>query len=56
MANRAYFYGALALGVFFTGAAVMAAVKRTDAAARALFLASILYLASLLALLLITRT
>jgi heme O synthase-like polyprenyltransferase len=51
-----YLYGALALGVFFTGAAVVAAVKRTAAAARGLFLASILYLSSLLALLLITRT
>jgi len=55
MTVRPYLYGALALGVFFTGAAVVAAVKRTAAAARGLFLASILYLSSLLALLLITR-
>jgi protoheme IX farnesyltransferase len=56
MAHKLYLFGALALGLFFTSAAVVAAVKRTDAAARALFLASLLYISSLLALLLIART
>jgi protoheme IX farnesyltransferase len=55
MAGRLYLYGAIALGVAFTGVAVFAAVKRTSAAARALFLASVLYLALLSALLLAGR-
>jgi protoheme IX farnesyltransferase len=56
MAGQLYMFGALALGIGFTGVAIAAAVQRTPAAARALFLASILYLASLLALLLLTRS
>ena len=55
MTNRVYLWGALALGVGFTAVAVVAATKRTTAAARALFLASVLYLALLSALLLTTR-
>jgi protoheme IX farnesyltransferase len=55
MTGRLYLYGALVLGVAFTAAAVFAAVKRTSAAARALFLASVLYLALLSALLLAFR-
>lgn len=55
MTGKLYLYGAVVLGLGFTGVAVAAAVKRTTAAARALFLASILYLALLLALLLLTR-
>ena len=55
MTGRLYLYGATVLGVAFTAVAVFAAVKRTSAAARALFLASVSYLALLLALLLAGR-
>lgn len=55
MTGLAYLFGAVALGLGFTGAAVYAAVVRTTAAARILFLASILYLSGLSALLLAGR-
>jgi protoheme IX farnesyltransferase len=55
MAGGLYLTGALVLGVAFTGAAVVAAVKRTIPAARWLFLASILYLPALCGLLLLDR-
>ncbi len=55
MAGRLYLYGAILLGACLTGVAVVAAVRRTSAAARALFLASVLYLALLSALLLAGR-
>ena len=45
-----YFYGALAVGSAFLGACVYAALSRTQAACRWLFLASILYLPLLFAL------
>ncbi len=56
IAGRAYFAGALALGLAFTAVAVRAAVLRTPRAARWLFVASILYLVALCALLLVDRT
>jgi len=55
MTSRLYMWGAIVLGVAFTAVAVVAATKRTTAAARALFLASVLYLALLSTLLLATR-
>jgi protoheme IX farnesyltransferase len=55
MTGRAYLFGAVALGIGFTAAAVYAAVRRTAQAARTLFLASVLYLALLSTLLLATR-
>jgi protoheme IX farnesyltransferase len=55
MTSRVYLWGALVLGIAFTAAAVVAATQRTTAAARALFLTSVLYLALLSALLLATR-
>jgi len=55
MAGSLYLAGALALGVMFTAAAVWAAVKRTPAAARGLFLASLAYLSILCTLLIIDR-
>jgi protoheme IX farnesyltransferase len=56
MTGKVYLFGAIALGIGFTGVAVHAAVARTTAAARALFLASIVYLSLLSALLLLGRT
>jgi protoheme IX farnesyltransferase len=56
IAGRAYLFGALALGLGFTAVAVRAAVLRTPRAARWLFVASILYLIALCALLLADRT
>jgi protoheme IX farnesyltransferase len=55
MAGPIYLGGALALGVMFTAAAVWAAVKRTPAAARCLFLASLAYLSILCTLLIFDR-
>jgi protoheme IX farnesyltransferase len=55
MAGRIYLVGALALGVMFTAFAVRAAVKRTPAAARGLFLASLAYLSILCTLLIADR-
>lgn len=45
-----YFYGALIVGVIFLGACIWAAVSRTQVACRWLFLASIIYLPLLFAL------
>jgi len=55
IAGRAYLFGAVALGLGFTAVAVRAAVLRTPRAARWLFVASILYLIALCALLLADR-
>jgi protoheme IX farnesyltransferase len=55
MTGRTYLAGAVALGLGFTAVAVRAAVLRTPRAARWLFVASILYLAALCALLLADR-
>ena len=55
MTGRVYFFGALGLGIAFTAVAVWSAVRRTAAAARGLFLASILYLLVLCTLLLVDR-
>jgi protoheme IX farnesyltransferase len=55
MAGDIYLVGALVLGVLFTYAAGVAAVRRTVAAARTLFLVSVLYLPALFGLLLLDR-
>jgi protoheme IX farnesyltransferase len=55
LAGRAYFVGAIALGVAFTSVAVWSAIRRTAAAARALFLGSVMYLLALCTLLLVDR-
>jgi heme O synthase-like polyprenyltransferase len=55
LAGRAYLAGAVVLGVGFTAVALRAAVLRTPRAARGLFIASILYLVALCALLLADR-
>jgi heme o synthase len=55
MAGRAYLVGALLLGMAMTGVALRAAIVRTTPAARQLFLASIIYLPALSALLLLDR-
>jgi protoheme IX farnesyltransferase len=55
MAGRVYLVGALVLGLALTAVAIRAAVLRTLPAARSLFLASVLYLAALCALLVINR-
>jgi protoheme IX farnesyltransferase len=55
LTGRVYFVGALCLGVSFTAVAVWSAIQRTAAAARGLFLASILYLVTLCTLLLVDR-
>jgi protoheme IX farnesyltransferase len=55
MAGSVYLAGALLLGVMFTAAAVVAAVKRTLSAARWLFLASLAYLSILCTLLIADR-
>jgi protoheme IX farnesyltransferase len=55
MAGRLYLAGALVLGLGFTATAVRAAVLRTTAAARHLFLASLVYLSALCTLLLVDR-
>jgi protoheme IX farnesyltransferase len=55
MAGSIYLAGAIGLGAMFTAAAVWAAVKRTPAAARALFLASLAYLSILCTLLIADR-
>jgi len=55
MAGRAYLVGAVLLGMAMTGVALRAAIVRTTPAARQLFLASIVYLPALSALLLLDR-
>jgi protoheme IX farnesyltransferase len=55
MAGSIYLAGALLLGLMFTAAAVLAAVKRTLSAARWLFLASLAYLSILCTLLIADR-
>jgi protoheme IX farnesyltransferase len=55
MAGNAYLAGALVLGVGFTAVAFQAAVERSMPAARRLFVASIVYLVSLCALLIVDR-
>ena len=55
LAGRAYLVGAVVLGLAFTGVAVASAVRRTLPAARALFLASVVYLLALCTLLLVDR-
>ena len=55
MAGRVYLIGAVVLGLLLTAAAVRTAVVRSLASARSLFLASIVYLATLDALLLADR-
>jgi heme o synthase len=55
MTGRVYLLGATLLGAGFAGVAVHAAVARTNAAARRLFLASLVYLTVLCILLLIDR-
>jgi protoheme IX farnesyltransferase len=56
MAGGVYLGGALALGLAFTALAAWAAVVRTPAAFRRLFLGSVLYLAALCILLIADRT
>ena len=55
LTGRLYFVGAVCLGVAFTSVAVWSAIRRTAAAARGLFLASIVYLLVLCTLLLVDR-
>jgi protoheme IX farnesyltransferase len=55
MAGRVYLVGAVVLGLGATAMALRAAVLRTQAAARGLFLASVLYLTGICALLLLNR-
>jgi len=55
LTGRVYFVGAVCLGIAFTSVAVWSALRRTAAAARWLFLASILYLLALCTLLLVDR-
>jgi protoheme IX farnesyltransferase len=55
MVGRVYLVGAALLGLGFTAAAVVSAVARTMRAARWLFLASLIYLTGLCALLLADR-
>lgn len=55
MAGRAYLVGALILGLTLTAVALRAALLRTPGPIRALFAASILYLAALCGLLLLDR-
>ena len=55
LAGEAYLFGAVALGLGFTAVAVTSAVRRTKPAARALFLASVIYLPALCTLLVVDR-
>jgi protoheme IX farnesyltransferase len=55
LAGAAYFLGAVILGLAFTAVALWAAVKRTNAAARLLFLASVIYLPALCALMIANK-
>jgi protoheme IX farnesyltransferase len=55
LTGRLYLVGAVCLGVAFTSVALWSAIRRTAAAARGLFLASILYLLALCTLLLADR-
>jgi protoheme IX farnesyltransferase len=55
MAGRLYLVGAVVLGIGFTASAVRVAVRRDLAAARGLFLASLVYLTGLSALLVLDR-
>jgi protoheme IX farnesyltransferase len=56
LAGPLYFLGALILGLWFAGTGVVAARRRTVAAARRLFLVSIIYLPALLGLLALDKT
>jgi protoheme IX farnesyltransferase len=55
LAGRVYLVGAILLGISFTSVAVWSAIQRTLASARALFLASVVYLLALCTLLLVDR-
>jgi protoheme IX farnesyltransferase len=55
MTGRLYFGGALVLGLGFVGAALRAAVMRSMPAARALFLASLVYLTGICVLLVVDK-
>jgi heme o synthase len=55
LTGRLYFGGAVCLGIAFTAVALWSAIRRTAAAARGLFLASILYLLALCTLLLVDK-
>lgn len=55
MAGAAYFFGALVLGLVFIGFSVLVARSKTLAAARQMFLVSVLYLPLLLALMVLNR-
>jgi len=55
MAGMIYFAAAVLLGVVFLAFAFLTAVRRTESSARKLFLASVLYLPLLLALLVFDR-
>jgi protoheme IX farnesyltransferase len=55
LTGKLYFVGAVGLGIAFTAVAVWSAIRRTAAAARGLFLASILYLLALCTLLLVDK-
>jgi protoheme IX farnesyltransferase len=55
LAGRVYLAGAIVLGSAFTCVAIWSAIRRTLASARALFLASIVYLLALCTLLLVDR-
>lgn len=50
MAGQTYLIGALALGVMFLATGILFALKRSDAAARKVFIASVIYLPLLLSL------
>jgi protoheme IX farnesyltransferase len=53
MAGMGYIIGALVLGVMFLASAVLFLFKRSDAAARKVFLASVIYLPLLLSLMMV---
>ena len=55
LAGETYFYGALLLSLGFLAACVRAALRRNASASRQLFLASVLYLPGLLALLAVDK-
>ena len=56
LAGRAYFVGALALGLMYAAPAVMFALRRSDGAARRVLLASVLYLPAVLGVLALDRS
>lgn len=55
MTGAVYFFAALVLGLAFLAFAVLVAVTRTKPAARAMFLASVLYLPALLTMMMLDR-